>query len=122
MPPVSSEQSYTPESLKKSKDQYMAVERGDVTPSPPSNSSQSNSDNQQQGNTQQQKNGPQPQKQFDPVEFVKSIISSGFTPTKAQIMNAKNNTEGPQDSSNTWFAILLSRLIKQEKNRKSRDS
>jgi len=60
------------------------------------------------------------QKNIDPIEIIKKMISAGFTPTKAQIVNANSNASGASDSSNTWFALFLQRLIRQEKNRKNK--
>lgn len=60
---------------------------------------------------------PQQQAQIDPVQQVKSMISSGYTPSLALLQNAatlvKNNN---QDWADTWFAILLQKLIRQKQN------
>jgi hypothetical protein len=119
MPPGSSEKSYTPESTQ-NLERYMEIERGDVSPVPSNNQTQQ--DPQQTGHHATNHQQHQQQKQFDPVEFVKSMISTGFTPTRAQIMNANNNLGGPQDSTNTWFAIFLQHLIKQDKLRRSKEN
>lgn len=56
----------------------------------------------------------------DPVEFVKKLISTGFTPSRSQIINSSSLVNGPYDSANTWFALFLQRLLKQKriKNKK----
>jgi hypothetical protein len=124
MPPKSPEQlsNYeTPDSTPEDMRQYMQVERGDIHQVP----AQSTNDNQNTQNSSgfvQQPN-PQPtnqsvqQKTLDPVDVVKSMISTGFTPTQMQISSANNNSSGPQDSSNTWFALFLQRLLKQRKTK-----
>jgi hypothetical protein len=123
MPPISTENSYTPENSIPSHERYLDIERGDVSPAPPpqQNDDQTNQQQQQQTGNTQQSTPPQQQKPIDPVELVKGMISAGFTPTKAQIMNATNNLAGSNDSTNTWFAIFLQRLIKQEKLRRSKN-
>lgn len=93
-------------------ERYHDIERGDVDPM----SLQSNQPVNQfsatpQNNTQQN--------QFDPVMFVKSMISGGFTPTKAQIAAASANLGGPTDSTNTWFAIFLQKLMRQARQKRS---
>lgn len=120
MPPVSPEQPYTPEDQQfpiPPEEQYLDIERGDVDFGPqiaPMGSNQQGQQTARQSQTQQPSQNQQP---VDPVEIVKGMISAGFTPTRAQIMNASQNLSGPQESSNTWFAIFLKRLLEQ-KNKK----
>lgn len=113
MPPRSLEQSSTNyEQNKKELPQYLDIERGDTTPVDPSQSSSQN--NQNDTTAQQSTSQQQTKKQIDPVEFFKSIISTGPTPTQAQISNVKANLSGQKDSSETWLAFLLEKLWRQE--------
>lgn len=93
---------------------YLDIERGDIDPMV---LAQNQAQNQfSTTNQQQTKNQSQP----DPLEFVRSMISTGFTPTPAQIASANNDLSGPDDSTNTWFAIFLQKLLRQAKIRKAR--
>ncbi len=118
MPPSSAEKSYSPEESQ-DLEKYLDIERGDVN-----QLSQSATQNDPMAVPQQQQQAQASQtsaaKQFDPVEFVRSMISAGFIPSKAQILNSNNNVSGPTDSSNTWFAIFLQRLIRQERFKKNK--
>lgn len=120
MPPVSSENSYSPENPINRNEQFMEIERGDVQPAPMQDDN-TTTQNTNQNNQQSQQQQPVKQnQQLDPVVFVKSMISAGFTPTRAQIVSATNHISGTQDSSNTWFAMFLQRLLRQYKLKKSK--
>lgn len=71
---------------------------------------------QNQFTQQQQQNNNQ---NVDPVEFIKKMISAGFTPSRAQISAAASNLSGPSESTNTWFAIFLQKILRQQKNKRS---
>ena len=67
-------------------------------------------------NQPQQQQTPPPQPVDDPVAQVGNMISTGYKPSMGTIQNAvnlikNNNTEW----SDTWFAILLQKLIKSQK-------
>lgn len=93
-----------------SSEKYLDIERGDIDPM----QLQSNQAQNQLTQMQQQ----QASQQVDPVQFVKNMISAGFTPTAAQITTAASNLTGPSDSTNTWFSIFLQKLMRQNKSRK----
>ncbi len=100
--------------------EHMKLERGDVDYNDPALQNQTNPNQQTTTQSQQQiPSSQQPlptqQTKVDPVEIVKGMISTGFTPTQAQIMKAGSNISGPVDSSNTWFAVFLQRIVKQKK-------
>ncbi len=119
MPPSSPEQNNLNENLVEVKP-YLDIERTDsFAPSTNSvnNDDNNNSSTNTSNSTKTQISTQAAQKTIDPVELVKSMISSGFTPTKAQISNANNDLTGPKDSSNTWFAIFLKKIIDQNKKR-----
>lgn len=102
---------------------YLDIERGDVHTLPTNsnhddtNSPQHRASSHAHQNSVSQTNQAD-SKPLDPVALVKNLISTGFTPTPAQIAGANTNLSGSSDSSNTWFAIFLQRLIKQNKKRK----
>lgn len=123
MPPSSTERGSSQENIESQNDfeKYLDIERGDVS-LPPSSSNNQNQSQPQPTSASTLTRSSQQTKQFDPVEFVKSMISAGFTPSKAQIGNASSFTDGPKDSTNTWFAMFLQKLITQEKNRRAKSS
>jgi hypothetical protein len=96
---LESSSTYSPEKRIES-NKYMDVERGDTDISLFSNTP----------TTQQTQ-----KKQFDPVTFVSTMLSSGFTPSRQQIMRASSASTLPRESSEFWFSILLIKLIHQEK-------
>lgn len=90
---------------------YIDIERGDVVPfsihqSQHNNQTPSQSSDRVTGVSQNKINV------IDPLEIVRSMISAGFMPTRAQLANALNHSDGPIDSSNTWFAIFLQKLLR----------
>jgi Holliday junction resolvasome RuvABC DNA-binding subunit len=91
-------------------EKYLDIERGDIDPM------QLQQNQAQNQLTQQQ----QSQQQFDPVVFVKNMISLGFTPSQAQIAGASANLSGPSDSTNTWFAIFLQKLMRQARAKRGK--
>lgn len=94
------------------KGKYLDIERGDVDQM---YLQQSQPQNQQQ--TQQ----PVQQNQFDPVTFVKGMISTGFTPSPSQISSSNANlTSDDNNSADHWFAIFLQRLMSQAKVRRKK--
>lgn len=114
MPPASPENYTDPINEKPQNNEvnedFLEIEKGDV------DQTQSNSSN--SNNIQQDTAQPVPQNaavQPDPVKLVQDMISAGFAPTRAQISSAKSNLTGPNDSSNTWFAIFLQKLLRQKK-------
>jgi hypothetical protein len=114
VPPRSPEQNYTDNNeTGKSNDvefeQYLDIERGDV------DLTQQNANNASASPVQQTQVSPQQSNSPDPVQIVQNMISAGFTPTRAQISNANAYLGGPADSSNTWFALFLQRLLKLRK-------
>ncbi len=90
---------------------YHDLERGDIDPMVLANTQAQNQFS--QNNTQSSS-----QSNFDPALFIKNLISAGFTPTKNQISNAPANLSGPADSTNTWFAIFLQKLMRQARQKK----
>ncbi len=114
MPPRSPEQINIPESNSQDmeKEKYLDVERGDV--------------DLKQQNIQQSITSPvlttptnntstQAPTPPDPVQIVQKLISTGFTPTKAQIANAGDNLNAPNDDADHFFSQLLKRLIRLQK-------
>jgi len=96
-------------------EKYLDIERGDVDPMLlAQNQPQNQFSNQGSGNQQNKNNN------VDPMEFVRSMISTGFTPTPAQVASASNYLNGSNDSSNTWFAIFLQKLLRQAKIKRPR--
>lgn len=93
---------FSPEN-RSDKEKFLDIERGDSTLF----LQRDQNNNQQQ--TQQQSN------QFDPVVFVKSMLSGGFTPSKQQIQIANSGAQFNTDSSEHWFGIFLLKIIHQEK-------
>ena len=90
------------------KEKYLDVERGDVDQA---YLQQSQVQHQITGQTNNQQ-----QSHFDPVAFVKSMISTGYTPSPSQISSANANlSNDDKDSADTWFAFLLQRLLRQAK-------
>ncbi len=95
------------------RERYLDIERGDIDPMQlPQNHAQNQLGQPQANNSQ---GG------FDPVIFVKNMISSGFPPTRSQIANASTNLNGSSDSTNTWFAIFLQKLMRQARQKKSKN-
>lgn len=90
---------------------YHDLERGDIDPMA---LQQNHAQNQLAAQAQQ----AQSQSNFDPVVFVKNMISNGFTPTQTQIAAASSNLSGPSDSTNTWFAIFLQKLMRQARQKR----
>lgn len=100
-------------------EQYHEIEYGDQF-----TDQDDDSNNQQKQNTHDlddinTKNQTLPPKQIDPVEMFMQMISTGFTPTPAQISNATSNLSGPTNSSDTWFAHLLLKILKKRRKQKN---
>lgn len=88
-------------------EKYLDVERGDVDQMYLQ---------QQHAQNQPVQQNQQSQSHFDPVMFVKGMISSGFTPSPSQISAANANLSSDDtDSADHWFAIFLQRLMNQNK-------
>jgi hypothetical protein len=113
MSPESLEQGFpnTEGQQQKQEKKYLDIERGDAF----SVNNSANQNNQHQNSAQNNQKSQAQQKAVDPIEIVNSMISAGFTPTRSQISNAQANLAGSKESSNTWFAMLLQRLVKQKK-------
>lgn len=90
---------------------YIDFERGDVVPF---SIHQSQHNNQTPSQPSDRVTGVSQNKinVIDPLEIVRSMISAGFMPTRAQLANALNHSDGPINSSNTWFAIFLQKLLR----------
>ena len=112
MPPGSGEHGYSNTEIPQNNlEKYLDVEKGDSFDLTIGSTTSSNSSGQNTTSIKSTEEVKIP----DVVEVFKGMISTGFTPTKSQITDSRTN--GQANSSNTWFAIFLQRLLKQRKNK-----
>jgi hypothetical protein len=88
--------------------QFLDIERGDIDPMSLSGTQAQN----------QLSSSAQTKPKVDPLELVRGMISTGFTPTPTQLSGAADDIGGSNSSSNTWFAIFLQKLLRQSKGKK----
>ncbi len=99
---------------------YLRVEYGDTFSSVGSSTQQSNNGVVQgkilTGVSQGQLTTSKP---VDPVKIIGDMISAGFKPTAYQISQAQNYVNGSPDTVKTWFAVLLMKMLRQLRKRRS---
>ncbi|BDQ05068.1 MAG: hypothetical protein KatS3mg084_0586 [Candidatus Dojkabacteria bacterium] len=102
---------------------YYQAEYGDTFNSVGSSTQQSNNGVLQGVRGQIQTNVSQGQlttsKPVDPVKIIGDMISAGFKPTAYQISQAQNYVNGSSDTVKTWFAVLLMKMLRQLRKRRS---